>query len=107
MPEQNSSNRRDFVKASGTASMSLLAGASLIARADDDKPKTKLDPDEILKNLMEGNSRFMAGKTSLLTRRRPEDFARLAEGQAPPSALGALPMSRTRLTIKALLYKMM
>jgi carbonic anhydrase len=52
------------------------------------------DPDAVLARLIEGNERFMAGKTSLLTRRRPEDFAALAEGQAPSAIVIACADSR-------------
>jgi carbonic anhydrase len=51
-------------------------------------------PDEVLAKLLEGNKRFMAGTPSLLTRRRPEDFAALAEGQAPSTAVVACADSR-------------
>jgi carbonic anhydrase len=51
-------------------------------------------PEAILAKLVEGNRRFMAGQTSLLTRRRPEDFAGLAEGQAPVAAVVACADSR-------------
>ncbi|MFO0907661.1 MAG: carbonic anhydrase [Isosphaeraceae bacterium] len=51
-------------------------------------------PDAVLKRLMEGNARFRSGQTSLLTRRRPEDFAALAEGQAPEAVIVACADSR-------------
>lgn len=40
------------------------------------------DPDAILRGLLEGNKRFVSGQPSS-PRRRPEDFAALAEGQSP------------------------
>jgi carbonic anhydrase len=43
-------------------------------------------PDDILKRLIEGNRRFARGQASGL-RRTPEDFARLAEGQAPTAVI--------------------
>jgi carbonic anhydrase len=52
------------------------------------------DPNAVLAKLIEGNKRFAAGKTSLLTRRRPEDFAALAEGQAPHAIIVACSDSR-------------
>jgi carbonic anhydrase len=52
------------------------------------------DPNAVLARLLEGNKRFMAGQTSLLTRRRPEDFAALAEGQAPQAIILACADSR-------------
>jgi len=52
------------------------------------------DPDAVLAKLIEGNKRFATGKTSLLSRRRPEDFAKLAEGQAPHAVIVACSDSR-------------
>jgi carbonic anhydrase len=57
-------------------------------------PAGPLGPDDVLAKLIEGNKRFMAGQTSLLTRRRPEDFAALAEGQAPTALIIACADSR-------------
>jgi carbonic anhydrase len=45
------------------------------------------DADAVLARLLEGNKRFMSGQASLLTRRRPQDFAELAEGQAPSAVI--------------------
>jgi carbonic anhydrase len=39
-------------------------------------------PDEVLAKLLRGNKRFMRGETTD-PRRKPEDFAKLAEGQTP------------------------
>jgi carbonic anhydrase len=46
------------------------------------KPSAAPGTDEVLRKLLEGNKRFMKGETTD-PRRKPEDFARLAEGQAP------------------------
>ena len=46
------------------------------------KPSAAPGPDEILRKLLEGNKRFMNGETTA-PRRKPEDFAKLAEGQTP------------------------
>ena len=75
MQSPGSASRREFVRAAGVAVG--LAGFSAV-RAE--TPKAK--PDDILKQLLDGNRRFVAGK---LTHpgRSPADFAPLAEGQNP------------------------
>jgi carbonic anhydrase len=45
-------------------------------------PAAAPDPDSVLRALLAGNQRFVAGQPSA-PRRRPEDFAGLAEGQNP------------------------
>jgi carbonic anhydrase len=72
--------RREFVQDSGTA---VLGVAGLATSADE--PKKAADrpgPDEVLRKLLEGNTRFVKGETAN-PRRKPKDFAPLAEGQAP------------------------
>src|SRR5262249_2641001 len=54
----------------------------------------QVDADAVLAKLMEGNKRFINGQTSLLTRRRPQDFMPLAEGQAPSAVVVACADSR-------------
>jgi carbonic anhydrase len=51
-----------------------------------DKPSPAPDPDELLRKLLEGNKRFMKGETTA-PRRKPEDFAKLAEGQTPRAVI--------------------
>ena len=90
MRSPHRSSRRDFVRAAGLAAGFAAAGkvrgfGPVVAPAD---------PDAVLAKLIEGNKRFMAGQTSLLTRRRPEDFAALAEGQAPQAVILACADSR-------------
>ena len=79
----NRSSRREFVKSVGIAGgvaalapLGLQAEAAPLSRRPDPK-----NPEEVLASLLEGNQRFMNGTPSLLTRRRPADFADLAEGQ--------------------------
>ena len=71
-------SRRDFMRWSG-----LVAGAALSpAGSAVGRPVAAPDPAGVLDRLVEGNRRFVRGE---LTHpgRRPEDFAPLAEGQAP------------------------
>jgi carbonic anhydrase len=75
------SSRRDFLRLTGLAAgVAGLAAPSMVRAA---QPAAVRDPDAVLARLLEGNKRFINGQTSLLSRRRPEDFAALAEGQAP------------------------
>lgn len=69
--------RREFVQAAGVAAG--VAGAALPASA---QPERKRDPDSVLAKLLAGNKRFVKGEGTQ-PRRKPEDFAPLAEGQAP------------------------
>jgi carbonic anhydrase len=50
------------------------------------KPSGAAGPDEVLRKLLEGNRRFMKGETTA-PRRKPEDFAKLAEGQTPRAVI--------------------
>jgi carbonic anhydrase len=70
--------RREFVGASG-----LLASGFVVAGAERSARLTAApSPDEVLRKLLEGNKRFMRGETTD-PRRKPEDFAKLADGQTP------------------------
>lgn len=92
------SSRREFVQtvaaAAGLAGFSGMAGfANLNAAEPNSKPKQNQNPDEVLKDLLEGNKRFAAGKL-VHPRRTPKDFAALAEGQAPEAVIVACADSR-------------
>lgn len=75
-------SRREFVRitglAAGAAGLGLSGATEAVAQ-----PAADRDPEAVLAKLIAGNKRFIAGQTSLLSRRRPEDFKALAEGQAP------------------------
>jgi carbonic anhydrase len=93
MRSPNRPSRREFVQLTGLAAGA--AGLGLPATSRGATPARAVRaPDDVLGKLLEGNKRFMAGQTSLLTRRRPEDFAALAEGQAPSAAIVACADSR-------------
>ena len=82
------SSRREFIRRSG-----VVVGATGLAipsvslnrpalGASAEKQDAARAPDAVLARLIEGNKRFMKGEL-LHPGRRPEDFAPLAEGQAP------------------------
>ncbi|APW60659.1 carbonic anhydrase [Paludisphaera borealis] len=84
MRSPNSPSRRRFVQQVGLAAgVALSSGSTDLKAAAQPAP----DPDAVLALLREGNKRFASGQTSLLTRRRPSDFAAMAEGQAPVAAI--------------------
>src|SRR5262245_18762480 len=72
------SSRRQFTRLSGMAAGLTLSSTGLAIG----QPAAARDPNAVLARLVEGNQRFVKGE---LTHpgRRPEDFAPLAEGQAP------------------------
>ena len=76
-------SRREFLRVSG-----LAVGATGLALppAVSARPAPGAGPDAVLARLLEGNRRFVEGK---LTHpgRKPEDFAPLAEGQAPSAII--------------------
>ena len=79
--------RRTFGKVSGLAAAGFyLPGSRGLCLAADaaakKKPSHGLAPNDVLQKLLEGNKRFMRGLAAS-PRRRPEDFAKLVEGQNP------------------------
>lgn len=91
MPFFKRVTRRHFIELSGLAAAGLLVTTndreSPTARADSTrKPTTALTPDQILAKLLDGNKRFMKGDTAN-PRRKPEDFAKLEEGQNPMAVI--------------------
>ena len=76
----NRASRREFMRLSG-----LAVGATAIALPATGlaaRPAQARDPDSVLARLLEGNKRFVSGQL-VHPGRKPEDFAPLAEGQAP------------------------
>lgn len=93
MSPASRSSRRQFAKSVGLAAGAAGLGLAAVGTAPTpasaaaaDPPATR-DADTVLAHLMEGNKRFVRGETSLLNRRRPADFAALAEGQAPVAVI--------------------
>jgi carbonic anhydrase len=82
--------RRDFVGLSGLIASGLVVAADgAVGRSAGAEPAGKPSPagaDEVLRKLLEGNKRFMKGETTA-PRRKPEDFAKLAEGQTPRAVI--------------------
>lgn len=89
-------SRREFVRLSALTAGLAASAAGPIRRAAGltaVKPPARRDPDAVLAHLLEGNKRFATGKP-IHPRRKPEDFARLAEGQAPLAVIVACADSR-------------
>jgi carbonic anhydrase len=94
-------SRRKFMLSAGVAGASLLSPAAFAEvqgspelSADepkDDKPDRS--PDAVLARLLEGNKRFVNGKTTRVGR-KPADFAEDARGQAPGAIIVACADSR-------------
>ncbi len=86
------SSRREFVRLTGLAAGVAGLSSGLTGEAAVQPPAAR-DPAAVLARLLEGNQRFVEGK---LTHpgRKPEDFAALAEGQAPLAAIVACADSR-------------
>lgn len=92
MPDPKHVSRREFVKFSGLAAG--VAGLALPATGQAaDKEPVKRDPDSVLARLLEGNERFAKGEAAQ-PRRKPTDFAALAEGQAPVAVIVSCADSR-------------
>ena len=79
-------SRRDLMRVAGAAAGLAAARGVFVGTAPaigaPASPAAAPDPDGVLRALLAGNQRFVAGQPSG-PRRRPEDFASLAEGQNP------------------------
>ena len=90
--------RREFVGVAGLVASGLIvagdgAGGRSAGAEPGGKPSAAPGPDEVLRQLLEGNKRFMKGETTD-PRRKPEDFAKLAEGQTPRAVVVSCADSR-------------
>jgi carbonic anhydrase len=79
------SSRREFVRVTGLAAGAAGLVLSSAGRAAS-QPAVARDPDAVLAGLLEGNKRFVSGQL-VHPGRKPEDFAALAEGQAPVAVI--------------------
>jgi carbonic anhydrase len=79
--ETDGSSRREFLRLSGLAVGTAGLGLATPGPAAG-QPNAGRKPDAVLAQLIDGNQRFVKGELAH-PRRRPEDFAPLAEGQAP------------------------
>ena len=85
-------SRREFVQMAALASGVAGLGLSSV-RGGADVPAVDRKPDAVLKNLLDGNKRFVAGNL-LHPGRTPKDFLALAEGQKPFAIIVACADSR-------------
>lgn len=83
MEAADRTSRRKFMLSAGVSGVALLS-----TRGAADQPADKLTskPDAVLKELLEGNKRFVEGRLAN-PRRTPKDFAALAEGQKPVAVI--------------------
>jgi len=85
-----SSSRREFLTILGTTVAGLTLGRSLAqSESTQNVPaqsRPRPDGDAVLRDLLEGNARFVEGKLTG-PRRKPEDFSSLAEGQYPEAVI--------------------
>jgi carbonic anhydrase len=81
MPSRTQLSRRQFLQYSALAAGAVNVALPATGLAADD-PAPKRDADTVLALLLKGNGRFVRGEAAH-PRRKPEDFTRLAEGQAP------------------------
>ena len=82
----------------------LAAGAAGLAlppagRATS-QPAVARDPDAVLARLLEGTKRFVSGQL-IHPGRKPEDFAALAEGQAPVAIIVGCADSRVGVAVSS------
>ena len=91
IPGATGLSRRQLMGMTAVAIAALLGGRAPHARAAD--PVPRLTPDEVLRSMLAGNERFVRGQAEG-PRRRPEDFAPLAEGQHPSAVIVSCADSR-------------
>lgn len=77
-------SRRQFMQLSGLVTSAAGLGFSSLAKAADEA--AAIGPEAVLARLLEGNKRFVAGKSARVGK-TPQDFATSAMGQAPLAAI--------------------
>jgi carbonic anhydrase len=93
-----SSSRREFLTVLGATVAGLTLASRNLTHAQSApkapaQPRSKPDGDAVLRDLLEGNERFVKGQL-VGPRRRPEDFSSLAEGQYPEAIVVSCADSR-------------
>jgi carbonic anhydrase len=86
-------SRREFFTLAGAAGLSMSSSRGLVAFALADKPVSPVNPDQALRDLLDGNKRFMNGKTRG-PRRSPAEFSKLAAAQYPEAIIVSCSDSR-------------
>lgn len=95
MTNLSKASRREFVTLAA-AGLSLASPKGLLALAQKKaaaKPRSLISPDQALRDLLDGNERFVKGQPES-PRRSPEDFRELAEAQYPQAAIVSCADSR-------------
>jgi carbonic anhydrase len=95
MKDLSKVSRREFV-ALAAAGLTVAGSGGLFALAQKEgaaKPRPPISADEALRQLIEGNARFVKGQPTN-PRRSPEDFRALAEAQYPEAVIVSCSDSR-------------
>ena len=89
-------SRRKFFALASASALSVSNSRELFAEAFEmaaDKTASPVNPDQALRDLLDGNKRFMKGQTTG-PRRSPADFQKLAAGQYPEAIIVSCARSR-------------
>lgn len=89
-------SRRDFFALAAAAGVSLARSTESLAEAQaaaSGKAGSAVDPDQALRDLLDGNQRFVKGQPAA-PRRSPEDFSSLAAAQYPEAVIVSCADSR-------------
>jgi carbonic anhydrase len=92
MKDLSTVSRREFFTLAAAAGLSLASSRELYARGPQ-APGTPVNPDQALRELLDGNSRFVKGQTNA-PRRSPADFSGLAAAQYPEAVIVSCADSR-------------